>query len=446
MAGPEIFKKLDPKVPTVPKSLIPVYSKVKPESVKPKQPVWKERLKKVAKIALYIVLAPVALLSGCGGEEVTVPKQPPAAAIPKQIPAPQVPQITTIPKTQNPKPETLYWWPGYIIKNGEITDVSLGFKDVYYLDKTYTSSNSVPQQVRDANKPSLKKALDFSSFFFEKAVFDDVSINNVFVFPRQDWEASGGYNSGLMGYRMADIKGQTMATCFEKCPTYDEVVMKPGAEKVLFHELLHDVWDTKLSAETKNAFAARSRLFFNAVGDTAQAEELIGAIWNGVYHSGSVANTKDLSFKGLLPNELNNWAIEKLASSGLASTDVDKIKKSISAYLQIRSSITFGRTFGYTQSERDTFIVEEGFAFFGANYPVLEELYNSAPPTNIRFIPGFMKLDYSGVIKAENLNHMMYLGYGYFTTEDNFKAFIPYIDSFVNWMKNKYPELGLAGQ
>ena len=400
---------------------------------------WAERLKTAAKVALYIALAPVALLSGCGGEEIAPPPAPKT-----REPQPQLP-IAKVKAGWISGKEKLYWWPGYMVKGGEIADVSLGFTDVYYLNKSYGSPESIPQQARDANKAPLKTALAFSGFFLEKSVFDAVVGNNVFLFPRPDWEAGGGYDQGLMGYRVADVSGKAIASCFEKCQTYDEVVMKPGGEKVLFHELLHDVWDSGMTAAQKKAFADRARLFFNAAGDTWQSEEVVGAIWNGYYHSGSVENPKYLGFKAALSGpELDNWASEQLAGSGLAATDVANIKKALAAYFQIRASITFGRTFGYSAAERDTFIVQEGFAYLGANYPVLDELYGASSGGNLKFIPGFMKQDYSGIIKADKLSHMAYLGYGHFLTEDSFKGFAPYIGSFVDWMKKKYPGLAAA--
>jgi len=405
-------------------------------------------VKSVAKAALYILLAPIALLSGCGGEE------PPRRAQPDSGPgriAPQAADARISPRADSGVQQAprLYWWPGYVIRDGKAADVSLGFLDVYYLQKSYASQADIPQDARDKGRVGLQQAADFAGFFLRDECRTAIMGNNVFMYSREDWEGGGGYNIGLMGYRVLDAGGKEVAACFQGCPAYDEVVMRPGNEKVLFHELLHDAWDSYLSEGQRQGFAAMARLFFNAAGSTQQADERIGAIWNGFSHGGQAGQpqTIALGFQPFLAGgELDAWAKEALAPSGLSDDDIGKIKLALRAYFEICSGVTFGRTRGFSDAERDTFIAQEGFAYLGAHYPVLDELYGLGASNAVRRIPYFMQQSYSQLIRDERLAHMTYRGYGHFVSEDSFKAFAPHVASFVQWMAGHYPALKNAGQ
>ncbi|MCI0503990.1 hypothetical protein L0Y65_04730 [Candidatus Micrarchaeota archaeon] len=402
-------------------------------------------IKRAARAALYILLAPVALLSGCGGEEFPRAAQPDSGPRRPSPDARIAPQADVMP----PKGQQLYWWPGYVIRDGKAVDVSLGFYEVYFLQKSYASAADIPQSARDAGRAGLQNAVDFASFFLKDGCGNAIIGNNVFLYSREGWEAGGGYNAGLMGFRVVDAGGEEVAACFQKCPTHDEVVMRPGNEKVLFHELLHDAWDSHLTEDQRQDFGAMARTFFNAAGSTQQADERIGAIWNGFYHGGPIGSpqTVPLGFQPFLTGgELDAWANEVLAPSGLSADEINKIKLALRAYFEIHSGVTFGRTRGYSDAERDTFIVQEGFAFLGAHYPVLDELYGLGATGAVRRIPYFMQRSYSPLIRDERLAHMMYRGYGHFVSEGSLRAFAPHVASFVQWMAEHYPALENAGK
>lgn len=400
-------------------------------------------IRTVARAALYILLAPVALLSGCGGEGPPAVRQPDSGA---RAPAPRE-DARTSPDAGVRQSQPLYWWPGYMFKDGKTVDVSLGFYDVYYLQKSYPSKESIPQSARDARRSALQGAMDFSSFFLRDECGDAILGNNVFMYSRENWEAAGGYNSGLMGFRVLGAGGAEVAACFQGCPAYDEVTLRPGNEKVLFHELLHDAWDTHLTEAQRQEFASMARLFFNAAGPGQTADERVGAIWSGFYHAGTGGQTISLGFAPRLGGpELDEWAAATLAPAGFSADEINKIKLAMRAYFEICSGVTFGRTRGYTEAERDTFIVQEGFAFLGAHYPVLDELYGLGATGAVRRIPYFMQGSYSPLIRDERLAHMMYRGYGHFVSEESFRAFAPHVASFVQWMSSHYPALNNAGQ
>jgi hypothetical protein len=403
----------------------------------PQETTLMKGLKITRNIALFMLMTPVAMLIGCGGEEIPRPKP--------QMPSSIHPSPTPV---QPPKEaEAHYWWPGYIVANGKLADVSFGFFEGHQPADSFSTASDIPQTLRDKNRPALQSALDYVAFFMKSQVYDSMIMNNVFTYG--DTGGASGIISQPFGYKVVDSQGKTFAYCFDICQTYQQIMMNPGTERVLLHELLHDVFGSIFTDDQRNAFAANARLLFNAGGNTWQDDELMGAIWSGIRHTDSADMNKfsKFGFEGFFKGpELDDWANEKLAGSGLSSYEKNSIKQAIKAYFEIREEITFGRTYGLTVPDRDGFIVGEGFAYLGARYDVTNELYDSGKGSNTRVIPYFMKKDYGIVMKEDKLSGMVNAGSGYFTSAESFKGFVTYVDSFVAYMKQRYPELESVGK
>lgn len=330
----------------------------------------------------------------------------------------------------------------------EITDVSQGF--VFPIsqnpDHQFSSIDEIPQEMRDEGRALIEEVADYTKFFFKDDVYTIITENNIISFSEG---GGGGYGEEPRWFRLFDQDGKQIASCIDGCPTYDTLSLGQENPRVAFHELLHDAWFTYLNEQEKVQLSDNLKLFFNAVGANWQTEELIGAIWTSVKHSNpnSLNETQTLSFENHLQGlELDDWANETLSDSGLSESQINYLKQTIKAYFEIRSSITFTRTYGFSEQDRDNFVVIEGFAYLGANADVLDEIYTGSGFQNQRVIPAFMRSGYATIIKDEELTKMIYSGFGHFYSTDNFNNFIPHLESFVNWMKNKYPELQNIGQ
>ncbi|MDO8553480.1 MAG: hypothetical protein Q7S22_01630 [Candidatus Micrarchaeota archaeon] len=190
------------------------------------------------------------------------------------------------------------------------------------------------------------------------------------------------------------------------------------------------------------------QLFFSVAGESNNADQLLGAIWNSYRHTNRENPNESESF-GFTANlkgpELDEWAATEL--SGYDTVAVSAMQQAIRDYFRIRSMVTFNRALSHTGSQRNSFIVREGFAYLGTNlYNGTNELYAGSGSIEFKFIPGFMQSDYSILLKNPLLSTMVNDGSGHFSTVDDFKNFIPYVQSFVDWMKRRYPVLNDLGQ
>jgi hypothetical protein len=417
--------------------------KRKPEEQKPiKPPETQEKesrfvriVKTAAKIAVFIALTPVALVTGCSSpyEEAPKPKtEPPVPSAPKkEIPTP-------------PKAEDLYWWPGFIVKGDETIDVSVGFlPDRRISDKKF-SFNEIPQKMRDDGRKVLQDGLDFSKFFFKKDVYSTILANNVFT-PK---ESPSGYIDDVNGLRLATISGQNIATCFDGCKEYAQrVAFGPMHGRVMLHELLHDVWGTYMPEDDRMAYSTNARVFFNIYGKSWQADELIGSIWLAVYRTPSKPEEfTPLGFEGKLKGpELDDWATQALAGR-MSDGQINRLKQAIRAYFEIREEIAFDRTYKMSDKDRDGEISGHSFMYMGSYQDIMNEAYAGQSLTSTRAIPAFISPSYKKIMKGDLVDALTNDGNGYFASQESFIEFSRYAESFIDWMKNKYPELNEVGK
>lgn len=401
-----------------------------------------EVAKEAAKTALILVLSPVALVSGCSSET-AIASQRWQGNRGKDEYEDAGTNDSGLLKDAGLTGK-LEWWPGYMYdsESDEVVVVSLGFKPGYFCETSpcYASEEEITQSLRDDGRLVIRATVDFSRFFIKDAAFDAAAANNIFVI-QPSLDVAGAYGGGQVGFVIRSESGHDIANCFDGCYEYERVRLKKGSERVIFHEMLHDVWFTYLTDIQKEQHATNARLFFNALGKDAQADERIGAIWRGAHHNpNNPGSMVKLPFQHHLEgSELDDWAADALA--GMGEPEANAVKQAIRAYLEIHSEIAFARTVGMNDEDRDHFIVAEGFAYMGANYPVLDELYDQSQDAGTRYIPSFMRNGYSSFIKGGQLDRMLNDGNGNFSTVSAFNSFVPYLQSFVDWMKAKYPEI-----
>ncbi|MDO8553479.1 MAG: hypothetical protein Q7S22_01625 [Candidatus Micrarchaeota archaeon] len=179
-------------------------------------------------VAIRFALSSLVLAMGCVPEERVLPSK------------------STIPAIEITQSEQLYWWPGHMLRNGEVVDISLGFKEVTGFPHNFISTNEISGEVRDYEKSNLQATLDFIKFFLNEDVFSTIMANNIFTFlnPKGIDNISGLYKSGVYGFSLVDQGGEEFAGCFKACPNYDLILIKQEGSRVLLHESLHDAWSS----------------------------------------------------------------------------------------------------------------------------------------------------------------------------------------------------------
>ncbi len=401
--------------------------------------------KKVAEAALILVLSPVAIVSGCSPTDTGPPGWREDAGKEDEGDAGVVKDAG---QTDAGPKEKLEWWPGYLYdpKVAKLSDVSLGFKEgqtyLCQLTGCFASEGEIPQSIRDEKRATVSGAIEYSDFFLKKEVFNSIIGNNVVtVFPG-NWGDSGGYGDKATGFKMLNKNGEVIANCFDGCSQYNEVSIRPDVGNVVFfHELLHDVWGTWLSDEGKREFQSNARLFFNAVGNDYATDRSVRAIWIAAYSNES-GETVDLPFyPGLAGRELNDWGRETGVQDAMDQAGFTGLKSAMAAYFEIWEHAINTRTKDLTAEQRDYYLYGEGFPHIAASDQALDELYNGAEQKATRPIPAFMKGTYSAIMNEEHVDALANPGSGYFETAESFATLAPYLQSFVDWMKAKYPEI-----
>ena len=309
----------------------------------------------------------------------------------------------------------------------------------------FASAEEIPPQMRTEARPHLENLLDFMAFFIKPEVYNLIMEDNIFTLlaPEDEGRMAGFYSSNPWTFRLTSIEGKELACCFEGCPEFDLVGFSQNSAGVLYHEALHDVWGSYLSEEEQTQFEEKLRLYFSIAGESVQGDELVGAIWNGYRHTDpkNPAKIEGLGFISHLEGpELDEWAHEEL--SGRSTSDISAIQQAIRDYMQMRSTVAFARTLGFTDDQRNAWVVGEGFAYIGTNYyNGLNELYNRSGSPTSRYIPSFMQSDYAILLNGPPLESMINDAGGHFATVENFQNFIPHVESFIDWMKVRYPSL-----
>ncbi len=328
-------------------------------------------------------------------------------------------------------PERLSWTAGYIAEVGTVRGVSLGFLP-----------GSLPYRypdfviITDENKEALQSALDLSSLFFRPEVIQPILTNAVFLPFAGDSGLAGEYSRGISGLKI--VRGGQELSCLLGCPDYAWVRFEAGRESVVFHEFLHAAYATYFNDQERAVFSAKARLFFNLGGNDWRTDEILGAIRNGRMHRDPNDLTKTISL-GIPADILHAWAQIELPSRGLDGSAIAHIETALTEYLSIRT-ILFGATFHKPPSERDAFVIIEGFAYTGTNnYDGLGEYYSDSRPPDQKHIPALLREIYAKIFRPDSLEVLVNYGGGYFIDEQTLKAFEPYLLSFMDFAKKRIP-------
>jgi len=380
---------------------------------------------KIQETQLVLRLAPLAIVSGCGPFE--EPHKPPS-------PNQEIPKI--------PVKEAKYWWPAYVVINGQLKDVSLGFTEEtkpYDASKMFSSPDSIPQEMRKKGRDAISKALDFSKFFLKDDVYNRIVKDDVF-FP----VASGNWILwAATGFRMIGPEGEEIAACYEGCPEYQQMIHFPSETgTAVLHELFHVSWSL-LTESDKKQFTKKVLEFYNGYSQNSRQDELLSGIWGGGRPDLDNPDNPDQIipvFKPFLTGpELDDWANEKLTT--LEDDSKTRVKQALRDYLRIFSDIVDFRTHGSSEQNRAGFLVGEGYSYMGANFGLMKQIFDGQTPTEQRYIPAFISPTYRKIMKDRLVDQLATDGSGYFIDLKKFYEFKSYLRDFVDYMIARYPEL-----
>jgi hypothetical protein len=419
-----------------------------------KTQVW--WLKNVTAPSVGLLLLPLSV-AGCG------PAPEMAEISPQQKSG--TPSASPTASTETPKKDYKpdYWWPGFVLRNGKMTDVSLGFpKEFFPPDLTqYDSPDKIPQDMRKDAEKTTADAIGFSKFALKDSAYGAIAPVTVF-FP---FVGSGGgsTNYGVGGFELVDANGKVVAACFEGCPEYqDEIFYSMGSGsmgydtgRVVLHEMLHHAY-WLISDEERTRFGDFAHTFLNATGSSWRDDEVVQAIYYGAYDTGPDTSAwlkgvdpKDISNGAFKPiaysdAELDAWATQKFGSS--STTEATNAKAAIKSYMDIHSSVMGAQGYKESDADRDGYVIIEGFPRFGANYGPMGTLYDGKPSSTQSRMPAFMGPLYKSVMKDDIVDQTVAHGGGYFDAKDKFNnEFTPLLSDFISWMKQQHPELNTLG-
>jgi len=393
---------------------------------------------------IKIMLGPAA----CGPvppQTETLPPQPSATAPPTAAPTGSAPAQEAGAPTQTQ--QVKYWWPGFIMKNGQLITVYMGYGDDTFYDPKdmYASKDAIPQASVGQMKTQIQNLTGYMKQFFSDPATVDKALEGFILMKRPTPNqlpngtiAAGNYG-GTNPIVVVDSDGNVLQEYAGGGKMMDYNQEGAAAGGVLFHEYFHLVWDNLPQAE-KDSFKTKASLFFNAYGDTSESDAFFPLLLTGVIDPALNGHS---SFN--LGSALLVWSDENLPSN-MSDAEKQYIRFAIQEYVRIHTNIVDGRTKGLDSSDRSAFIGYETFAYMGANYDVLDAIANQGTPTQ-GLLPWYMNPPYSSMgLRSNVVDALSNSGAGYFTSEEKFKELIPHIKSFVDWMKVLYPELVTAAQ
>ncbi|MFH0884964.1 MAG: hypothetical protein V1861_04600 [Candidatus Micrarchaeota archaeon] len=425
------------------------------------QRIWFEN---VTRPALGLLLLPLTI-QGCGpAPETTTGMQRSVSAAPTTT-APAPPGQREAPPPQR-QYEARWWWPAYVVRNGQLTDVSLGYPEEFWPFppevQRYESPDLIPQRVREDGRRTVADALAFSSFALGDSAYQAVAADTI-MFPVQG--PGGSISWGVGGFRIVDMAGQQGVACYEGCPEYGHTItFRMGGAgdwqtgRVILHEMLHHEYNS-LSTSSQEAFQRHTRLFLNAAGSDWRMDQTLNAIWYGAYSTGpgendtkwvEGVNPNDISGGTFRPlsyadDELNTWAAARLGT--MDSQTRERVTAAIKAFLRIQTYIMGGAGYAPSEADRDGYVIGEGFPRFGANYGAIGDLQGGRPVTSFSNMPAFMAPEYREIMRGNVIDATVNHGEGYFDSPERFtNELVPLLRDFVGWMGQRHPEIGRIGQ
>lgn len=397
----------------------------------------REPLKKAAKVAIMVPFASLSVLSLAG----CAPHEP--APKPIKPREPFIPSARPGTRGATPVREQLLWWPAYLMKDGKLIEVSLGFeKDTLLFDPAamYASKEAIPQSKRDEMRTKIEAIVAYTKIFFTDAAANQLLEGLFFMQrPNQLGNAAGTFG-GINPASVLDPNGAEVVNC-SVTTTVCQVVTYYGdgtnAGKVLFHEFLHLAF-SRLTPDEVNIFKAQSTAFFNVYGSTAEADRIFNNLSSGVYNSGETPNPYRTD------QWVENWARNSSMFQELTDDERYNIIFSIQQYIKVRSGITGGKTENTTPEQRAAFTWYEAFAYMGANFPILDTFAQGGTPYGTRLVPQYMDWAYKRIgLRDEVVTQLVNWR---FKSEEEFQKIIPYINAFVDYALGFFPELKTISQ
>ncbi len=407
----------------------------------------------ITKPVLNAVFAPL-MMTGCGpGGETYVPpgSTPP---ISPTAPAPSTSSSAPIFSQQPggtieaPQQKVKYWWPAFIMKNNQLMMVYLGYGDDTFYDPKdmYASKDAIPKASIDDMRMQIQDMLAYMQQFMKDPQSVTKPLEGVILMkmPTPVKLPNGSYAAGGYGatnpVMVQDSQGNELKDYAGGGKVLDYEKNGKDAGKVLFHEFLHLISD-QLPAQDFAAFKAQSQGFYGAYSKSVDTDLLVTAVASGIVDPAQVQASKTKGTPASswqLNNMVNSWASQTLSS--LSQDDQSRVKLGVWYYLNMFNGVIGTRTQGMTQTQRDSFMYFEAFAFMGANYPVLDSFIQGNSTADTRFIPEYMNGIYKQAgMKAEVVEELS-ANYPGFTTQDDFKKLAPYIKQFVDFVVMLYPD------
>jgi hypothetical protein len=390
-------------------------------------------------VAIIMGTGGLALLTGCGGEN---PAEQQAPVNPQQVldsgPA-QKPVVAPDAQQQAPDAGPVsqqlvkYWWPGFMMKNGQLVPVYLGYGEDTFYNKSdlYPYKERITAVKKITMRGQIDGVLNYSNVFFTDKKMPELLDGYIIMkFP-----GSAPFSGGVGGTNcvmVVDGNGAELPQFSGGANVVSYANNNNGG--VLFHEFLHIAFD-KMSPSDIGTFKQQATAFFNAYDDNASTDRLYPLLLGG--NNGSF----------VLSSAVRYWAQNNIAN--LSPAEQQTIMDGLRYYINIHANVVDGKTKDMTPDLRSGFINFETFAPMGAYYPALDAIAQGRPvPYEDRHIPAHMDWFYmkAGLKDDPFNNTLTNTGAGFFTSDDQFKQFTPYLKSFVDWMLNLYPALKAASQ
>jgi hypothetical protein len=333
----------------------------------------------------------------------------------------------------SPPPENISdnYLPAYKTQNGKISQVTLrysedGMKEMAN-ERFFSSPNEIPSEKIEEEKSNLAKGINWSRSFIKDTVFEMIEENNFYSLEvdlsRYGDNVAGVYDYAPYGFVL--MEPNRMIDCLYECPEIDLIRVRKSEDNqhTILHELFHDAWYTYLNEEEKREFEDKAKLFYSVSGSTRKVDLLFEKMWFGFKRkNGTVIDKFDTSL------EVMYWWIDLNDNKYSLYPLIDNIL----TYIRIRSRIN--RWMNHYPKRNDAIYIE-GFADIGSGY------YVDIRSRIKRIIPTFMVPIYKFVMNEKELEKMLEKRPGFFSNEEKFRQLIPYIESFVDYMKKRYPEL-----
>lgn len=382
-------------------------------------------------------------VSGCGpdGEGTAGTAFPPTdEPEPQQVPPEETPPEQV---PAEPQLNLTRWWPGIMMRNGRLEHVYLGYDEsVPYCcvdyDMMYGSREDVPPDSFSAAQTATDSLLSYMGRIFDAQTVGALLEGIVFLEkPLRDNPSAGSLGSAGATV-IVDENGNQIQQCVDGVMSNQSCVFAHfsagNSGDSLLHEMFHRFLQMFVSDEDLQVFYEQTNEFFNVYGNTPQTDRFLEAILIG-----APPGQENQSFN---PNTIfRNWASEAMPEMGSMASE--RIQWGVHAYLRMRYTLcvqTYNERYN-TPDGRTALLGEEAFAYLGCNYSLLGTFMAGEPenPENTN-LPTYMSWIFRGTGISDDYVDYLTSGGEYFTNRERFQTLIPYIESFCDYVRERYPE------